>query len=239
MFDEGVTLGENLGYVLKFEAQGYATSISRKIAPDEGVAELDVLLQPVVARQLTVINPDQTAAAFADIGLVASRKQSALHLVPGGFDRHFSGDETLLEKTDEYGRIKLDLSEEIRSIVVASSSGYLEARVSELHDGAVIRLQPWGRIAGTLPLREGQKEISEVKFEFDPQREKEIFAQFNSGFRITPDSRGAFEFALAPPGHHRVVELIPTSRNSWTHGRVVEVEVRAGETAQAAFESRP
>jgi len=179
VFDEGVTSGENLGYVLKFEAQGYATSISRKIAPDEGVAELDVLLQPVVARQLTVINPDQTAAAFADIGLVASRKQSALHLVPGGFDRHFSGDETLLEKTDEHGRIKLELNEEIRSIIVASSSGYLEARVSELQDGAVIRLQPWGRVAGTLPLRDGQKEISELKFEFDPQREKEIFAQFN------------------------------------------------------------
>ncbi len=239
VFDEGVTSGTNLGYVLKFEAKGYAPSISRIIAPDEGVAELDILLQPVMARQVTVFNPDQTPAAYADVGLVSSRtlarNGSALHLVPGGFDRSYAGDEKLLEKTDEVGQIKLELAQDIRSIIVANSSGYLEVAASEVQDGAVIRVQPWGQITGTLPLREGQKEISQVTFEFDPQRENEIFAQFNSGFRVTPDSRGAFEFPLAPPGRHHVIELVPSSKNSWTHGRVVEVEVRAGETTQAKF----
>ena len=57
----------NSGYLLKFEAEGYAPFTSRFIAPDERLVQLEVTLQPASTRELLVLNPNGTPAAWADV----------------------------------------------------------------------------------------------------------------------------------------------------------------------------
>jgi RNA polymerase sigma factor (sigma-70 family) len=241
-FNEAVVSeGTNAGYLLKFEADGYAPLTSRFIAADEGLVHLNITLQPSSSRPLIVLNPNGTPAAWADVGLPVLARGITLALVPGGFSRRFSRSDGALLRTDEQGRLKHPEAE-ISQIIAATPAGYAEVDISKLNNG-IIQLQPWGRVEGDLPVHEGQNAIHEVVFQYQGNKAPNgVISDFYSAFLTKPDSSGHFVFPMAPPGHHRIAELIPkpgTATHGWPLGRMVEVEVRAGETTQVTFESAP
>jgi len=80
-FEETTILDvDNLGYIVKFEADGYAPYTSRVIHPDEGQVSLDVQLYPAKAMDVAVLLPDGRPAAGADVGLISPTAR--LHLFP-------------------------------------------------------------------------------------------------------------------------------------------------------------
>src|SRR5262249_49272435 len=122
-YDEAVALGENAGYLLRFEADGYAPSVSRVIAPDEGSVQLAVSLRPMSMRHLTVLNPDGTPAPWTDVGLLDRMKNGCLALKPGGLE-HYASSDGALQQTDGQGAIQLPADGELHRVIVANMSGY-------------------------------------------------------------------------------------------------------------------
>jgi RNA polymerase sigma factor (sigma-70 family) len=238
-------IGTNSGYFLKFDAEGFAPFISRFIAPDEGQIRMDVTLQSVSLRQLTVLNPDGTPAADADIGLVdvAIASGNAITLVPGGLDRRRTRPDAALQRADDQGHVQFP-EDGVHHLIAANSAGYAEVDLAAL-PGDIIRLEPWGRVEGTLPVAEGQPSPHEVLFEFKGDGGAEgIMADFFSGYRLQAGKDGKFVFPLVPPGRHRIVELIPDNLepdapvHSFGHGQGADVEVRPGETVHATLEQK-
>jgi RNA polymerase sigma factor (sigma-70 family) len=232
--------GTNAGYLLKFEADGYAPYISRFISPDERLAQLDIRLEPALTRQFLVLNPNQSPAAWADVGFPALARGNTLALVPGGFSRRFTRTDDALQRADDQGRLKCVDPGHAR-IVVAAPAGYAEVDGSNLPD-AIIRLQPWGRVEGILPRSEPPAANREVQFLYHTgSTPNGIIADFFSAYRTKPDPTGRFVLPQVPPGHHRIVELIPgpdvdAQVQSWGYGRSAEIDVRAGETTEATLQ---
>lgn len=241
VYDEAVSIGENKGYLLRFEADGYEPFVSRLIAPDEGYAELEVALRPASTRSLAVLNPDGTPAAWTDVGLLDVARGSCLSLVPAGFERnHYPRTDGALQQTDADGVVKLRSTDEVHWIAVANAAGYLETNVDNLADGATIQLQPWGRVEGTLP--EDHKNRSpqwEVWIQLIQPRLNAIMAGLP--FHVMADASGNFVLPRVPPGRIWVMFGVktPMSETTWTYtgGRTKEVVVHPGETAQVTFDA--
>jgi protocatechuate 3,4-dioxygenase beta subunit len=240
VYDEAVTLGENKGYLLRFEADGYEPFVSRLIAPDEGYAELQVTLRPASSRSLVFLNPDGTPASWTDVGLLDLAKGNCLGLAPGGFERyHYQRTDGALQQTDANGVIKLRSTEDVHWLVAANGAGYLETNVDGLADGAKVQLQPWGRIEGALPQAEKGSINEEVWIQLVQPRMNAIMAAFS--FHVTADTVGNFLLPRVPPGRIWVMFGVktPTSATTWTYagGKTKEVEVHAGETIQVSFDT--
>jgi hypothetical protein len=239
-YDEAVTLGENKGYLFRFEADGYEPFVSRLIAPDEGYAELEVNLRPASTRSLAVLNPDGTPAVWTDVGLLDLTKGNCLGLAPGGFERyHYQRTDGALQKTDANGAVKLRSTDDFHWLAAANAAGYLETNVDNLADGAIIQLQPWGHIEGVLP--EDYKSRSdkwEVWIQLIQPRLNAIMAGLS--FHVPADASGNFVLPRVPPGRMWVMFGVktPTSATTWTYtgGKTKEVEVHPGETVQVAFD---
>lgn len=241
-YDEAVTLGENKGYLLRFEADGYEPFVSRLIAPDEGYVELQINLHPASNRSLAVLNPDGTPAAWTDVGLLDLAKGSCLGLAPGGFERyHYQRTDGALQQTDANGILKLRSSDDIHWIAAANAVGYLETNVDGLADGASVQLQPWGRIEGTLPDSGKRRTNEEVWIQLIPVPPLMNAIMAGLSFHVTADTAGNFVLPRVPPGRIWVMFGVktPTSATTWSYGggKTKTVEVDAGETVNVSFES--
>ncbi len=237
VYDEAVVCEvTNSGYVLKFEAEGYAPHVSRLIAADEGEVRMEVVLLRATPQQIQVLNPDGRPASWASVGFPEIAAGNPLMLVPGGLDLSYTRADGALQKTDSEGRFKLPLDAAIRRVVAANSAGYADVSTEGLADGAVVQLLPWGRIEGFLLDADSQPSTNRVAFLFNNMDEPDrgMIADIYSSFHVKPDSTGHFVLPLVPPGHHGVLELIPRA-GGWSHGRKAEIETRSGQTAQATF----
>jgi RNA polymerase sigma factor (sigma-70 family) len=240
VYDEAVAMGENRGYLLRFEADGYEPFVSRLIAPDEGFAELKVNLRPASTRKLTVLNSDGSPAAWTDVGLLDLAKGNALALAPGGFERyHYQRTDGALQKTDATGVITLSSTDEVHWLAAANGAGYLETNVDDLADGASIHLQPWGRIEGVLPQPARDRANEEVWIQLIKPRLNAMLAGLS--FHVAADPSGNFVLPRVPPGRMWVMFGVknPTSTTTWTYGgaRTREIQVRAGETVRVSFDT--
>jgi hypothetical protein len=129
--DEPVLGGEkNVGYFLKFVADGYAPSISRIIRPDEGTVELNVVLQPAPTIIITVLGSNGQPEAKADVGFVSAGAR--LNLQPGRFSWENLQAPGSLVKTDARGQFNLVPDDSILRVIAAAPDGYAEAKSAQL-----------------------------------------------------------------------------------------------------------
>ncbi|HWN95520.1 MAG TPA: sigma-70 family RNA polymerase sigma factor, partial [Methylomirabilota bacterium] len=137
--------GPNPGYVLKFEADGYASAVSRLIQPDEVDAEVDALLRKGSNTLITVLLPNSRRAADADVGLPSPGAD--LELAPARFVRRSSQGGALL-RTDAQGQFKLSPDPTIERVFLVHEDGYAERTPSALVKDPVVSLGAWGRLEG-------------------------------------------------------------------------------------------
>ena len=232
-----MTLGPNPGYLLRFEADGYASSVSRLIAPEEGEVYLDVTLQPATERRVAVLNPDGSPAAWTDMGLLDLTKGNSLGLLPGGLAREERTDGAL-QQTDAEGMVRLLSDGTLHQVVAANQAGYVETNLDRVPDGGSIRLQPWGRISGVLPESQRTSSNQVVWIDFVHQPPRTLMAGIS--FCVQPDENGKFTLPQVPPGRLDLFvgtkSTEPNGLSTWSSGRPVQIEVRPGETTQVAFE---
>ena len=221
----------NPAFVFKFEANGYAPFVTRAVSASEREVHFDVSLNPASATEVAVLLPDGRPAGEVDVGLVASG--TWLALVPGGFSHENiqSGGSLLL--TDGQGRFQLPPDSTVRRVVAAGPQGYGEATPAELANDPVIRMRPWGRLAGAY-LTNGQPVVGAVlQFQYDERNRGPISCDFTA-FQTKTDDEGRFVFAKVPDGNHEVM-LVTTGtdqggRQYWTSEPLQKVTIRSGET---------
>ncbi len=217
----------NPGFMLKFEAEGYAPFVSRVIEADEGNVRLDVTMRASTSQSVTVVNPDGSRAAGAEVGLVS--RGARLEVKQGGFDRRNSSGTAALLRTDAVGQFNLPGDDAITRIVVVTPSGCAEAVPGQLTANPQIILQPWGRIEGTylaggkpaadvdLALQFGQGDFQSIDFSFEQ-------------FKVKTDADGRFVFPMVPAGVHKLNRLVPAQPAGFAHMPLEDVEIRPGET---------
>jgi RNA polymerase sigma factor (sigma-70 family) len=236
VYEEPVIAGSKpYGFAFKFEAEGYASAITRAVAEDEGKVHFDIALQPARTSLITVVLPDGRPAASADIGLVSP--SSGLRLLPGGFDRNNVQSGGSLVRTDGRGEFKLPPDESIARIIAAHLEGFAETTPAALESEPTLRLQPWGRLEGIYRSAGQAAAGRELLFEYGDGNYQSISSSFD-GYRVKTDAQGRFVVPQVPPGHHRLVRLVETKVNpggvGWTHEPMTDVEIRAGETTSIA-----
>jgi hypothetical protein len=222
----------NPGYVLKFEADGYASAVSRLIQPDEVDAQVDALLRKGSDTLITVLLPNRRPAADTDVGL--SSPGAGLELAPARFVRRSSQGGALL-RTDAQGQFKLSPDPTIERVFLVHEDGYAETTPSALANEPLVSLAAWGRLEGRF-YRNGKPVIdAELMPGFLNDGRDRSAARFSfQDYKVRTDAGGRYVFPRIPPGHFSLIHLIPSpqpdGRMAWTHGPLGVVEIRPGET---------
>jgi hypothetical protein len=219
--------GANPGYMLRFEAEGYAPFISRPIQADEAEVRIDVALRARTEATVSVLLPDNRPAVQADVGL--AMPQAGLQLVPGGFSHQNVQSGTSLLMTDEQGNFRLPSDESISRIFVAHPAGFAEVTPAALANDPTIRLVPWGRLEGTYTVGGQPATNRDLLFQYGQAHSREISTSFEA-YRARTDDAGRFVFNQVPSGQHKIIRLIPVGAGTLQHDPIADVEIRPGET---------
>jgi RNA polymerase sigma factor (sigma-70 family) len=124
------------GFVLRFEAEGYAPLLSRVIQADEGPVQLDVALVPAQTVQVTVLNPNDQPATDAEIGLV--RSGMGIQITR---ERHLTVmDGTGLLRPDAQGMFALEPDNSIKQVIAINSWGFAAVSPAALAREPVLRI---------------------------------------------------------------------------------------------------
>ncbi|MFN7139309.1 MAG: sigma-70 family RNA polymerase sigma factor [Limisphaerales bacterium] len=213
---------KNPGYVLKFEADGHASFISRVIRPDEGDVRLDVALKRAPATTVEVLLPTGQPAAGAEIALVLPGMWD-LRLESGRFGSIVQGGRLV---ANQRGEFQLPADESVEKIVVVHAEGYAEVEPAQLTARPVINLQAWGNIEGTFFSR--GEPLAGVAF-YAVRVPQTVYFDM---YPVT-DDKGRFTFSKLPPGDYKLQWRIPRAANSAERdaGFSKHVNVQAGETS--------
>ncbi len=213
---------KRFGVMLKFEADGYAPSLSRVIGPDEGEVQLNVALVPARAIQVTVLNPNGRRAAGAEVGLV--RPGLTLQITR---ERHLSvmlGSGVLA--ADPEGAFALPPDDSIKEVIAINSQGFAAASPAELAREPILQLQPFGRVEGRWLVGNQPAAGREVTLA--------MARPYAGGYVLdcsaTTDSGGRFAIPQVPAGEYSV-HSVPQAGGSHISRQLADVEVRPGETS--------
>ena len=228
-YEEAVINGmPNPGYVLKFEADGYAPTVTRTIAANEGVVEIDIQLNRAESHDITVLLPNGSPAQQADVGLITP--QSRITIVPGGLSHNRQNSDHLL--TDSSGHFALKPEPEITSIIVAHPKGFALTASDEVKQTQEIHLEPWGRLEGSYQFDQDTDSATVLEVSFGESSSGNIRFDFDD-FVAELDDSGEFTFEALPPGTHRLSQRhytdSPTGR-SWSTRTLDRFEIEPNET---------
>lgn len=232
-FEDPLIFGmKNPGYLLKFEADGYASFVSRVIAPDEGEVEIDVVLRPATTPVVNVSLPNGTPAVRADVGLVSPG--SKLGFIPGGFSRQNLQNGASLLATDGKGQFRLPADDAISRVIIAHPEGYADVTPAVLTANPSITLQPWGELDGTYLV--GGKPMAGRELTLNLENGSYETLSYDFQNRARTDADGHFIFPKLLPGKHKLVALmhqqISMNSGSFQNAPLQDVEIRSGETTR-------
>jgi RNA polymerase sigma factor (sigma-70 family) len=231
VFEEPVVVGtSNPGFIFKFEADGYASLVTRVVGQNEGEATFDVALNPAKSTVVTALLPNGRPAPGADVALVSAGAR--FELLPGGFSRDNLqiGGSLLLSEKD--GSFKLPPDDAITRVAVAHPEGFADVARVELATEPVVRLQSWGRLEGNY--LSGGKAVAGRELWFQYSKMGSIHGDFHA-YRAVTDENGRFTFPQVPPGKHQLIRLVPLQNatvTGWSHQPLEELEIRPGETTR-------
>jgi RNA polymerase sigma factor (sigma-70 family) len=236
-FYELVIEEEQVPY-LRIEADGYET-VETEIQLTNGVESIcDFRLKPQSAANSirgVVLLPDGTPAAGVEVALCTAQvgvMLSGTAFEPGPFGNiSHSQSAGYRKKTDEQGAFSFEPKPGAHTLVAVCSAGLGQVRCFDFSKPLEIRLQPWGRIEGSVRTRDGQWTGRKVEWQHAGNLTswKTLFYD-SKGFAARSDKSGKFTLEHVPPGDGFVAtddgpEAAPIL-SPWLH-------VSSGETAQA------
>jgi beta-lactamase regulating signal transducer with metallopeptidase domain len=203
--------------LLKVEADGY---LPRAITPaPNDVTNQNFTLKRGTGAEGTVLAPDGRPADGASLTLLGgARFQPELRS---------AGDLTEIEgKADADGRFALKPKWGAYAVAAANSKGFAMVRLDVLATNPIIRLEPFGRIAGSLKRNSGPGTNETLDLAFVDE----------SGLRIAnaaiTDPHGRFDFDHVPAGRLQISSRLSVD-GGWTDESLQEVELKPGQTLEA------
>jgi RNA polymerase sigma factor (sigma-70 family) len=206
--------------VVRLEAEGYETEIGFPQPGPAGEPRCDFKLRrldPDGGVRGVVLNPDGSPSAGAEVALCTLEKSALL-----GRGRFLRRDDGIVTNTDAAGRFRFPVVRQPHTVAAVSASGF--ARALTPSRGTVeLRLQPFGRITGTVR-RDGQPQGGREVILQDPAflLQAGCIAPDVAAFRATTDSSGRFEISQVPAGEF-LLSLNPGSGRFLTDETPVSV----------------
>lgn len=221
---EGGGTGKRRALMFRFEAEGYAPIVTRVVGPDESEVQLDIVMQATASTVVTVVLPDGRSATNAGIGVLIPGTQMSMN--PDGLLRAIGAERRNVLSTDDEGRFALPPTEAGARVIAVHPDGYAEATLAALATEPTMRLQPWGRLDGTLFLSGGKVATGWVLRLNSIGRGS---LMLYGPDRVVTDVNGHFVFPKVPPGQLKLLKwprTIPASAPI----TIAEVVIRSGET---------
>jgi hypothetical protein len=209
-------------YLVRIEADGYMSAVSREIKSDEAKVTIDFELLKGKTVEATVVTPDGAPAVKAKVAIPApgenvmiSRGQIQEQVPNGnlgglifGLVQQFRPGRRVgwadVRETDKDGRFRAEAKNTNCWIVVTHPTGYAELPGMPNSNPRIIKLQPWARIEGTLqvarkPKARAQMSAYRIQYSFG-QNSPQIMVHSQQ----TTDARGRFVFDQVVPGQQQI-----------------------------------
>jgi peroxiredoxin len=117
-------------------------------------------------------------------------------------------------------------------VIITHKNGFLETSLARLQESPEVRLEPWGRLEGTLV--ENGKPKADQRLELLFKRRPDYYLSVS--YYISTDKNGYFVFDKVPPGDCTLTCTKP-SKGTWPRNHPFPVKVGAGETTKVAYGS--
>ena len=160
-----------------------------------------------------VLLPDGTPALGAQVAFITSRWRPLI-----GKQSFIPSNGPNFAKVDSDGGFQFSVADCLQ-IAAINETGHVQVSIEDFNKDSVLKLQPWGRVEGTLhvgdKLAAGQKlYISSIYIWSEGSTEPRL-SPFE--FRTETDSSGRFAFDYLPAGEFRFYKSArATPTNSWT-----------------------
>jgi hypothetical protein len=209
-------------FLVRFEAEGYAPSISAQLDPSVTNVTCNIELKRQDSGDTIrglVLLPDARQVAKAQVALLRRDKTVTL-----GRAKFLNLNDASVVDTDAEGRFSFPPNSAAYAVAAVDEHGFARVDLDKTNHTITIQLEPWGRIEGSLKLRSQTNAGQQICF-FSPQR------GFNQGhlaldlgaFSTKTDTDGNFVFEQVPVGDFELF-LVPGLGIPFSHQTPVHIE---------------
>lgn len=208
------------GHAFRMEADGYLPIVSPIYRNDQGEVAFDVKMKKGTGPAGIVLDLDGKPLAGVEVGM-ATEGDNPIMIQDGKIQRN---GRNIIVVTGPDGRFVFQPQIDSYTLVVVNEHGFGRVTGEQLNASPEIKLQPWGRVEGTL--RIGSK----------PGAAQELMCQSNSNqvyysLSTTADDKGGFVFPRMLPGPVSLSRVKRTDSGSAYFAQVATLTVKAGETS--------
>lgn len=216
------------GAQLKVEADGYLPTVSRMIQPGEGNVTINFELKKGSGPTGTLVDAEGNPVRDAKVYLVPDGKYFYF-----SNQNHSVNDDIGQSVTDKAGQFKFRPVERGYQVIAMTDTGMARVTSKQFAESSTIKLQPFGRIEGTI--RIGTKPAANVTvaaqlFQMVDDNQGRIHIE-RSG---TSDADGHFVVEKVPPRKVQLFRLVPVTSNSTAYQSLGDYQVEPGKTLSVA-----
>jgi peroxiredoxin/protocatechuate 3,4-dioxygenase beta subunit len=226
------TFGEQVHQlIVRVVAEGYLPADSGLFAQDRAVREFTFRLTKANPIRGTVFDPNGSPAREGSVYLVAAGED--IELNNGDVPAHWR-DGRIHAQVAPGGQFTLPPQNGDWLLVALADAGFAVVHQRDLPRDNALRLQPWGRVSGTVRL--GTRPAAELTLRMQPREahwpsgevESRIFR--HDDFRT--DANGRFQLPRVMPGHYDVIHVVPNGVRRMTFVKMAEVNAAAGRSGE-------
>lgn len=216
-------------FLIRFEADGYEPAISEPLSQAATQVTYNIELQRPNSRNLiqgVVLLPDGSPAGAAQLALCTADKGIAL-----GRKKFINQNDAVVVETDAAGRFQFPPQLAPHTLVAIHDQGFAQTAINNTNRTLSLQLQTWGRIEGSLKLRNGQNTGRQILLSrISAPLVRGAFTLDLSAFTAKTDQQGNFVFDYVPPGDLQLYVFLGMGI-PWSHQ--TPVQVTSGATVQA------
>jgi peroxiredoxin len=213
-------------HLVRIEAEGYLPAVSRAIKDGEGAVTIDFKLKKGEGVAGIVLGADDQPRVGVEAALV----------LPGHSCRIENGrvpdrSDVVVVETDSDGKFRFPPQEGAYSVVVIGDEGYAFRSQEKLAAEPKVKLEPWGRIEGTVRIGSKPGAGERVHLSIDGSGSGTTPLPYFD-YNATADADGRYTIERVPPGDVSVTRSIRLSARSTAYSHGKSIFVKPGETAR-------
>jgi len=221
-------------YLLRVQADGYLPEDSETFAPDGTAHALTFRLIRAEPIHGTLQNPDGSTARDGFVYLVPAHRDGWIQYLDLSNDdvEQRERSSTVHAKVGADGRFTLPPQRDNFALLALTATGSVLVPKSALHGDAVLRLQPWGHITGTVTI-DGKPAANLELQSYDSEDSAPVEGEPRLVRRcfVKTDADGRFELPRVLPGRLALAQWVPNgvNRRIWPVIRA-SLDVQSGQS---------
>ncbi len=211
--------------LLKIEADGYLPG-SITLVPEDSKSA-DLALTKGTGPSGIVLDVDGKPAAGATLVLLCDGTDQVSLNSKGELAAYWN--ENLTNRADASGHFQFKPEWGMKKVAASSPNGFTVVSLDELAAHPEIRLQPFGKITGSLKRASGPGTNEDLDLSFIDKAGRGL-PRINLNNYTTTDSEGHFSFEGVPPGPLQLSYRVAMNGQSWRNEPLQQIEVKPGQT---------